>query len=229
MNFDEIQSTIDFGEKELSSKEILFKHVLVNKYIWMLAFANLFICFVRYGVIDWAPTYLVEVRGFNYKASGLAFFLYEYAGIVSVMLAGYFSDRIFKSRRTPIIIICMVLVNFAILLYWVNPVGNHIIDNISLVLIGFLIYGPVVLIGLQALDLVSKKAVGTPTGFVGMCGYVGGTGLANALFGFTVDKFGWNAGFILLMAACILSILSLISMWNVGGLGAHKEKKIYYA
>ena len=45
-------------EKELSTREILFKHVFNNKLLWVIAFANAFIYFVRYGVLDWAPMYL---------------------------------------------------------------------------------------------------------------------------------------------------------------------------
>jgi len=52
----------------------------------------------------------------------------------------------------------MVLVLAAVILYWTNPPGNPMIDNIALILIGFLIYGPVMLIGVHALDLVPKKA-----------------------------------------------------------------------
>lgn len=49
-------------EKELSTKEILFKHVLNNKWVWAIALANIFVYFVRYGVLDWAPTYLSEEK-----------------------------------------------------------------------------------------------------------------------------------------------------------------------
>ena len=49
-------------EKELSTKEILFGHVFNNKLLWIIAFANAFIYFVRYGVLDWAPMYLEQVK-----------------------------------------------------------------------------------------------------------------------------------------------------------------------
>lgn len=51
----------------------------------------------------------------------------------------------------------MLGVTIAVIVYWLNPAGNPLVDNIALVAIGFLIYGPVMLIGLQALDYVSKK------------------------------------------------------------------------
>ncbi len=58
----------------------------------------------------------------------------------------------------------MLGVTVFVLIYWLNPPGNAWLDNVSLIAIGFLIYGPVMLIGLQALDYVPKKAAGTAAG-----------------------------------------------------------------
>ena len=66
----------------------------------------------------------------------------------------------------------------------------------ALVAIGFLIYGPVMLIGLYALELAPKKAAGTAAGFTGLFGYLGGAVAANAMLGYTVDHFGWDGGFV---------------------------------
>ena len=44
-----------------------------------------------------------------------------------------------------------------------------------MIIIGFLIYGPVMLIGLHALELAHKKAAGTAAGFTGLFGYLGGS------------------------------------------------------
>src|SRR5256885_2589987 len=101
-------------------------------------------------------------------------------------------------------ILFMVLVAVATAVYWLNPPGNPTVDIAALVCVGFLIYGPVMLIGLHALELVPKKAAGTAAGFTGMFGYLGGSLAANALVGYTVDWFGWDGGFILLLAGCVL-------------------------
>ena len=60
-------------EEELSARDIFFKHIFNNKAIWLLSIANIFVYFVRYGVLDWAPTYLAEVKGFDYKGQGWAY------------------------------------------------------------------------------------------------------------------------------------------------------------
>lgn len=199
--------------KPLTAKEIFFKHIFNNKLLWFIAIANAFVYLVRYGVLDWAPTYLSEVKQFSLNETGWAYFLYEWAGIPGTLLAGYLSDKWFRGKRAPVSIIYMVLVLVFVLVYWKNPAGNPMLDNISLIAIGFLIYGPVMLIGVQALDLVQKKAAGTAAGFTGLFGYLGGAVAANIVMGYIVDIYDWDGGFYLLIFACIMSIILIGFTW----------------
>ena len=105
----------------------------------------------------------------------------------------------------------MALVTVFVAVYWLNPPGHPAIDMACLIAIGFLIYGPVMLIGLHALELVPKKAAGTAAGFTGLFGYLGGSVAASAALGYTVDAFGWNGGFVLLLAGCVAA-LTLLSI-----------------
>lgn len=201
-------------EQEFSAKEIFFTYVFKNKLLWLIAVSNAMIYLVRYGVLDWSPTYLEEAKGFSIKESGWAYFAYEWAGIPGTLLCGWISDKIFSGRRAPAIVIYMILVMIAIVVYWQNPAGNILVDNIALIAIGFLIYGPVMLIGVQALDLVPKKAAGTAAGLTGLFGYLGGALFANIAIGFLVDKWGWDAAFYLMIAACVISIVVTLFTWE---------------
>jgi OPA family glycerol-3-phosphate transporter-like MFS transporter len=201
-------------EKEMSTRQILLDYVLVNRLIWYIAFANAFIYLVRYGVLDWAPTYLKEAKGFTLNETGWAYFLYEWAGIPGTLLCGWLSDKVFNGRRAPATIIYMILVTIAVIVYWQNPAGQPLVDNIALIAIGFLIYGPVMLIGVHALDLVPKKAAGTAAGLTGLFGYLGGAVFANAAMGYVVDEWGWDGGFIVLIASCILAVLFTALTWK---------------
>ncbi|SMY37098.1 Glycerol-3-phosphate transporter [Photobacterium malacitanum] len=207
-------------EEEMTAKEIFFKYIFNNKLLWFIAIANAFVYLIRYGVLDWAPVYLGEAKGFTVDKSSWAYFLYEWAGIPGTLLCGWISDKLFKGRRAPAGILFMALVTIAVLVYWLNPAGNPSIDMMALVAIGFLIYGPVMLIGLYALELAPKKAAGTAAGLTGLFGYLGGAVAANALLGYTVDHFGWDGGFIVLTGACVLAIFFFI-ITMVG------EKKLY--
>jgi len=203
-------------EKELTAKEILFKYVLVNKYLWYLAFANIFVYFIRYGIGNWIPTYLKEVKDFSHEASKIAILFYEYAAIPGVLLCGWLSDKLFSGRRAPMCILYMILVTLALLLYRFSPVGQPLYCTIALACIGFFIYGPLVLIGISAVDIAPKKAAGTAGGLTGITGYFLGTVGAGAGTGLLVDSFGWDFMLGILMASSVLAIIFLALTWKIG-------------
>ena len=204
----------DSHEKELSAREIFFTYVFSNKLLWTIAIANAFVYLVRYGVLDWAPTYLSEEKGFSFDESGWAYALYEFAGIPGTLLCGWISDKLFNGRRAPVSIGFMLCTLICVLVYWQNPVGNPSLDIAMLVGIGFFVYGPIMLIGVHALDLAPKKAAGTAAGFTGLFGYVGGAVTANIAIGYLVDAAGWDAGFALISGACVMAITLLSFTWK---------------
>ena len=206
----------DKHEQELTAREIFRQYILPNKLLWYIAFANVFVYLLRYGILDWAPTYLKEVKHFTVNKSSWAYFLYEWAGIPGTLLCGWVSDKLFKGNRAVTGIVFMVLVTLATLVYWQNPAGNPTVDMIALVAIGFLIYGPVMLVGLYALELVPKKAAGTAAGLTGLFGYLLGTVSANAVVGYTVDAFGWDGGFMVMIASCLISIALFVMTMHHG-------------
>ena len=195
-------------EEVLTTREIFFKYVLNNKMLWFIAIANAFVYMVRYGCLDWAPTYLKEAQGYDIKEAGWAYFAYEFAAIPGTLVCGWLSDVVFKGRRAITTIIFMALVALFIFLYWQFS-DNYMIVTLSLIAIGFFIYGPVMLIGVQALDLAPKNAAGTSAGLTGFFGYFFGTAiLANVVMGYVAESsFGWDGTFVLLLIACALSIV----------------------
>lgn len=138
--------------------------MLPNKLLWYIAIANVFVYLLRYGILDWSPTYLKEVKHFALDKSSWAYFFYEYAGIPGTLLCGWMSDKVFRGNRGATGVFFMTLVTIATIVYWMNPAGNPTVDMICMIVIGFLIYGPVMLIGLHALELAPKKAAGTAAG-----------------------------------------------------------------
>ena len=162
---------------------------------------------VRYGVLDWAPTYLKDVKGYDSGAVGWIYSAYEIAAIPGTIICGIVSDYVFKGRRAITTMIYMVLVALFVFIYWQTE-HNLVMDSICLIAIGFLIYGPVMLIGVHALDLAPKKAAGTAAGLTGFFGYFFGTALlANIMLGYVVDHLGWDWSFIILLVACALAFV----------------------
>ncbi len=197
----------DDHERTYTFKEIFFEHVLTNKYLWAIAIANAFVYFVRYGVVNWIPTYLEHTKGFSFKESSTAWAMYEFAAIPGTIACGWVSDKLFKGRRAPANILFMALTLVAVVVYWMNLHGPLWIDYAALIAIGFLIYGPIMIIGLHALDLVPKKAAGTAAGFTGFFGYVFGSAIAGTGVGWIADHWGWNAVFMTMVVCCVLTIV----------------------
>lgn len=206
----------------LSTKEIFFKYVLNNKFLWYIAIANAFVYMVRYGCLDWAPTILTE-KGVNLKDAGWAYFAYEFAAIPGTLICGWLSDKLFHGRRALPTIIFMALVAVFIVTYWLF-MDNLTIVIASLIGIGFFIYGPVMLIGVQALDLAPKNAAGTAAGLTGFFGYFFGTAiLANSLIGYVAENVSWDMTFVLLIGACLLSIVFMGLTYREEQYLAHKK------
>jgi len=198
------------NEQELSMYEIIFKYILNNRVLWLLGIANAFIYLLRYGIGDWAPTYLAEAKHYDIHESAWAYFLYEFAAIPGTLICGWLSDTRFKGRHAVTSIVFMALTLPFLLLYWLNPLDAKWLDFLSLIILGFLIYGPVMLIGVLALEIAPKKASGSSAGFMSVWGYFVGTAFfANYLMGLISDKFDWDGGFIFLCAGCVLSIIFL--------------------
>jgi OPA family glycerol-3-phosphate transporter-like MFS transporter len=193
-------------EETLGFRQIFFEHVLPNRYLWAIAVANAFCYFVRYGVVNWIPTYLETAKGFSFQQSSVGWFLYEAAAIPGTIACGWISDHWFKGKRAPATMLFMALTLVAVLAYWFNLRGPLWIDYAALIAIGFLVYGPIMMIGLHSLDLVPKKAAGTAAGFTGFFGYVFGSAIAGTGVGWIADHFGWSAVFTTMVVCCVLTI-----------------------
>lgn len=200
------------SEEQISIKDIFKKYILKNKLLWCISFANIFVYIIRYGLENWVPFFLRDERGFTMDNARLAFMLFEIAAIPGSILIGLISDKVFHGRRAPIGILCLVGVTLLTLVYW-NTTNIYIL-YVVVALIGAMVYGPVMLIGISAVDSVPKKAAGTASGVTGLFGYMGGQVISEFGMGAIVDNYGWNGGFILIIACCILSIFFLSFTWN---------------
>jgi OPA family glycerol-3-phosphate transporter-like MFS transporter len=220
------------SDKEIPVKELFVNYIFKNKILWLIALANVFVYLIRYGIADWAPTYCEEAGLLTSEQGKMAFSLHNYAGVPGMILIGWISSKLFKGRCAPANVIFMLLVLLSVILYWkAAPVASLLSEAFStdpdttrvsvvysaLISIGFFIYGPVALIGVQAINLVPKNAAGTAAGFVGLFGYlIGDALLSKVLIGAVADniKLGWNATFWIFIAASILAAIFSATSWK---------------
>lgn len=200
-------------ETRLSVKEILFTYVLRNKFIWVLAISYFFVYVIRTAITDWSVLFLIETKQYSMLAAGACVCWFEIGGCLGSLTAGWASDRIFKGRRGPISAIFSLGVVFAIAAFWFTPGGSYFVDAALLFTIGFLIFGPQMLIGMAAAELSHKKAAGTASGFVGWVAYLG-SATAGYPLGKMTQELGWS-GFFGVLACCgFVSVCLLLPLWR---------------
>ncbi len=198
------------AEAGLSYWGIILKHVILNRVMVMLALANVFVYALRYGVLSWTPTYLTEHHQASVTAGIMGFSLFELAGIFGTLACGWISDKVFKGNRTWTGVTFMAGVGVFLVLYWLSPVGTpYWVLMVYLFFIGAFIYGPVMLIGLQALDMSAPHVAGTSAGFTGLFGYVLGATMASTGVGYLVQNYGWGVTFAVL-TGCVVAAIALL-------------------
>lgn len=201
-------------EKELTTKEILLDYVLSNKFIWLLAAAYFFVYIVRTGINDWTGLFLIESKGYTRLGANGVVSLFEVGGFFGSLCAGWFSDRLFAARRGPVNLLFSLGALFAITLFWMVPEGYQFLDSLGMFLIGFVIFGPQMLIGVAAAELSHKKAAATSTGFIGCFAYMGAA-FAGYPLGTVAESFGWQGFFFSMILCSALAVVFLAPMWGV--------------
>ena len=96
------------GKKSAEEKHMLRRMVFANPLIWVLSIANFFVYIVRFSVLDWGPSLLKQSKGISLEMAGWLVALFEIAGIVGMIFAGWATDRYLKGRahRTCVYIPC---------------------------------------------------------------------------------------------------------------------------
>ncbi|MFS8564002.1 MAG: MFS transporter [Rhabdochlamydiaceae bacterium] len=216
-------------EKDISVKDLLFKYVLNNSYIWLLAITYLFVYFIRGAIMNWSALFLMETRGYSPIAATASITWFELGGLVGSLAAGWASDTIFQGRRGPIMVLFSAGVIAALMGLWMMPGGYLIADYALIFAIGFLIFGPQMLIGIAATELSHKKAAGSATGFTGWIAYIG-MAVAGYPLGKIMESSGWQGCFITLIGCGVMCVLLLLPIWSIKTnpkyLRNHEEEKL---
>ncbi|MBM3200964.1 MAG: MFS transporter [Chlamydiae bacterium] len=214
---------IEEEQSELSSREILFEYVLKNRYIWALGIAYFFVYVIRTAVNDWGQLYLYEYKHFSLQAAATCIVWFEVGGFFGSLAAGWSSDYLFGGKRGPVNVLFSFLVVLMLIFMWLMPANTYLFAAIGMFSVGFLIFGPQMLIGIAAAELAHKKAAGTATGFAGYFAYLGAAA-AGYPFGKIAQEWGWPA-FLGMLAACgLITVMILLPMWSIKARSAAPEK-----
>lgn len=203
------QETDDDGE---SVGGTLRRLVFSNPYIWLLGFANFFVYIVRYGIMDWGPTFLKEARGVDLKDAGWVVAAFEVAGILGMLTSGWITDRVFGGRGARACVFYMLGCGAALWVFRAFPSISIVANAAILAVAGFFIYGPQCLIGISAANLATKRAAAASAGLTGFFGYLS-TAVSGWGVGWLVTGYDWDAAFLLFGASTIAGGLLFILCW----------------
>jgi OPA family sugar phosphate sensor protein UhpC-like MFS transporter len=192
--------------------------VLRHPMVWLLAAAYFLLKPARYLILFWAPLYVNERLGTAAAESGILGSLFELGGPVGVFLGGYLSDRLFGSRRMPVIVLTLAATALAVFaLPSVAP--TRLAMAAGLFAIGFFLYPADALIsGTAAIDFGTRRGAATAAGLINCCGSVGGL-LGSTLPGWVARLLPegsdiWGPIFHALGLGLFLGALFLAPQWN---------------
>jgi OPA family glycerol-3-phosphate transporter-like MFS transporter len=207
------KKSIGAHEKELGTRELLVDYILKNRSLWLIAGANFFVYIARYAMLDWGPTFLKEVKHASLGQGGIGTATLEFSAMASTVLAGWLSDKI-GGRRGMICVVCMIPAFLAFVGILYSPDNKLWLDLALFGVIGFFVYPAQMLLGICALDVTSKKAVGTANGLLSILGSLGRVAESKGI-GALAEHYGWNAALYGILIAVLVGIVLMSFLWNL--------------
>ncbi len=207
------------GETKTVTTRDRLKLVYGNPVIWTVALANFFVYIVRFGFLDWGPTFLKQFKGIPVAKGGLMIIAFELAAVVGTIFAGWVTDKVFKGRGVRTCVFCMLFAALFSFAFWYLPNGAPIWQATLLLMgAGFCIYGPQALIGIVAANQATKEAAAMANGFTGIMGYasttVSGYGIA-----LIKTHYGWGVTLAAIASFALVGMVLFLLAWNAQATG----------
>jgi OPA family glycerol-3-phosphate transporter-like MFS transporter/OPA family sugar phosphate sensor protein UhpC-like MFS transporter len=202
-----------------SIRELVFR----NPYIWVLGFANFFVYTVRYGILDWGPTFLKQARHIDLTSASWMVAAFEGSGAVGMLTSGWLTDHVFGGRGARTCLFYMILCMISLLCFWCLPNVPLPLSTALLCTSGFLIYGPQALVGIAAANLATKHAASSAIGLTGLFAYLS-TVISGVGIGWLVERRGWDAGFLVFVIADLVGVLLFALCWPAHADGYLREE-----
>ena len=171
---------------------------------YALGAGYMFLTVIRVGVADWILVLLQDVHGISPDRAKPCILALEIGSFVGGLAAGYVSDKLFRGRRAPCIIIaCLATAPLAFFLASSAANSSFISLRAVFFAFGLVSFGPHMLIGLLAREIF-PAAPSSAGSFVKGMGQLGGA-LAGVPTSALVAALGWNAAALAWGAAGVLA------------------------
>jgi len=204
---------VEMARKSNGLRDTL-KSTLQNRGIWIVAFGLFGLNIVRYGFLDWAPTYFFEVQKAAISLAAYKALIFPLAGSLGALSAGWISDKLFQSRRAPMAVLMLLILILAVWLFPQIPTTSWVLSLIVLAIIGFTTFGPhMMMVTALPMDLGTKEMASSATGFIDGWGYIGAA-LTGVGTGFLLDNFGWDYAFYFWLFGAVIAAIFMSMLWN---------------
>ncbi|MBO5311215.1 MAG: MFS transporter [Bacteroidales bacterium] len=174
-------------QDKMPTKE-LQKMIVRHPGIWVIALSSAFIYITKYAIAGWGVLFLQKARGFSLEDATQVIAFSAAFGVLGTVLAGWLSDKVFRSDRVKPALLSGVLglASLGLFLF----VGGGFVLNIFYVSLFSLSVGVLycIVAGLMAVDIVPRKATGAALGVVGISSYVA-AGLQDITSGYLIQGF----------------------------------------
>lgn len=216
----------DEGFTKLAYQKLVKKMVFRNPVIWILAVANFCVYVIRFTILDWGATFLTQDRGLSIQVASTVVASSEIVGgIIGTLLAGWATDKFFKSRAQRTCLLGLIGATICFLIFWLLPKGMNVLAIASIIMASFFVYMPQALIGIACSNHATKRAAASANGVAGIFGYASTT-VSGLLFGALADAYGWNSVFEVSIIFGVVGIILLALLWKAPADGYEKADKI---
>jgi sugar phosphate permease len=154
----------------------------------------------------WTPAYFTQALGLTNADAAQKSALFPLFGGLSVVLAGFLSDKLGPKGRALIILVGLLLTSGVLLALALLSTGGYTALHVWLVaLVAFLMLGPYsYFAGAISLDFGGKQGSATASGWIDGLSYLGGVMAGSSMANVTVS-WGWKGTFAVLAAVSLLS------------------------
>jgi sugar phosphate permease len=186
----------------------ILRPLLASRFFWMVCLLSLGTTLLRETFNLWTPTYFSEYVGLSNAQAASRSALFPLFGGVSVLVAGFLSDRLGLNGRS--LVLFGGLASGAACLFLLAQVpghGNPWIPVALVALVGFLLMGPYsYLAGAMSMDFGGEKGSATAAGIIDGVGYLAGVLSGDTMARITV-LYGWRKAFVALAVTCLLTAI----------------------
>ncbi|MBL7200586.1 MAG: MFS transporter [Anaerolineae bacterium] len=187
----------------------ILRSLLAHPRLRWAAVTCVFASMIKDGLNLWAPTFLVDALDMPVSSAALAASVLPLFGLAGSLLAGWLSDRLFRSHEAPGIIGLSLVVGLAMIGFMLSSgTGSWWIAVVLLGVCGMAVYGiNALLLTSIPLSFSEEGSVAAVAGFLDFASYIGG-GISALAAGRLLDGVGWNAVFGYWLAATLVAAAS---------------------